>query len=290
MSAVHKPIYSIASRRLSGIFKHLFLIAVAIFSLAPLLWLISIAFRPVEETYVIPMKLFPSTLTLSNASLVIQMLPKLIMFYRNSFIITFTAVFLILIISSLSGYVFARMKFPGRDLIFWVVVISMFLPKSMSIPGLYEVLQKMDLIDTTTGLTFAYTGWFLALSIYIMRSAFSSIPKDLEDAAVVDGCSPLRLYWQIMMPLVSPSLVTVAILTFVPIWGEYLYAFTFTTTLNAMPMSIGVQLLKPSPSSGDWTFPVASMAILISFIPPLLVYFGLQRWFTKGLMEGALKF
>ncbi|HMN15864.1 MAG TPA: ABC transporter permease subunit, partial [Bellilinea sp.] len=110
------------------------------------------------------------------------------------------------------------------------------------------------------------------------------------DAAVVDGCSPLRLYWQIMMPLVAPALVTVSILSFVPIWGEYLYAFTFATTLKSMPMSIGIQLLKPSPASGEWTFSVASMAILISFIPPLLIYFGLQRWFTKGLMEGALKF
>ena len=290
MIAGFKLTHSVVARRLSTIFKHLFLISVAIFSIAPLLWLISIAFRPVEETYVIPMKLIPSTLTLDNINLVIAILPKLVLFYRNSFIITGGSVVLILVISSLSGYVFARMKFPGRDAIFWTIVISMFLPKSMSIPGLYEVLQKMSLIDTTTGLTFAYTGWFLALSIYIMRSAFSSIPKDLEDAAIVDGCSTLRLYWQVMMPLVTPSLVTVAILTFVPIWGEYLYAFTFATTLQSMPMSIGVQLLKPAPSSGDWTFPVASMAILISFIPPLLVYFGMQRWFTKGLMEGALKF
>jgi ABC-type glycerol-3-phosphate transport system permease component len=290
MSPNRKLTSAYASRQISTILKHVFLISVAIFSMAPLLWLISIAFRPVQETYVIPMKLFPSTLTLDNIQLVLTMLPKLVLFYRNSFIITGASVLLILLISSLSGYVFARMRFPGRDVIFWIIIVSMFLPKSMSIPGLYEVLQKMNLIDTTTGLTFAYTGWFLALSIYIMRSAFSSIPKDLEDAAVVDGCSPLRLYWQVMMPLVTPSLVTVAILTFVPIWGEYLYAFTFATTLKSMPMSIGVQLLKPAPSSGDWTFPVASMAILISFIPPLLVYFGLQRWFTKGLMEGALKF
>ncbi len=282
--------YQFFARRFSTFLKHLFLVSIALFSLAPLLWLISIAFRPVEETYVIPMKLFPSTLTLENARLVIEMLPKLIMFYRNSFIITGSSVFLILMISSISGYVFARMKFPGRDFFFWLVVVSMFLPKSMSIPGLYEVLQKMRLIDTTTGLTLAYTGWFLSLSLYIMRNSFSAIPKDLEDAAVVDGCSPLRLYWQIMMPLVAPALVTVAILSFVPIWGEYLYAFTFATTLKSMPMSIGIQLLKPSPASGEWTFSVASMAILISFIPPLLAYFGLQRWFTKGLMEGALKF
>jgi ABC-type glycerol-3-phosphate transport system permease component len=290
MISSRKWTYQFFARRFSTLFKHFFLISIALFSLAPLLWLISIAFRPVEETYVIPMKLFPSTLTLENARLVIEMLPKLIMFYRNSFIITGSSVVLILLISSISGYVFARMKFPGRDFIFWLVVISMFLPKSMSIPGLYEVLQKMRLIDTTTGLTLAYTGWFLSLSLYIMRNSFSAIPKDLEDAAVVDGCSPLRLYWQIMMPLVAPALVTVSILSFVPIWGEYLYAFTFATTLKSMPMSIGIQLLKPSPASGEWTFSVASMAILISFIPPLLIYFGLQRWFTKGLMEGALKF
>lgn len=290
MISSRKWTYQFFARRIPTLFKHLFLISIGLFSLAPLLWLISIAFRPVEETYVIPMKLFPSTLTLENARLVVEMLPKLIMFYRNSFIITGSSVALILLISSISGYVFARMKFPGRDFIFWLVVVSMFLPKSMSIPGLYEVLQKMRLIDTTTGLTLAYTGWFLSLSIYIMRNSFSAIPKDLEDAAVVDGCSPLRLYWQIMMPLVAPALVTVSILSFVPIWGEYLYAFTFATTLKSMPMSIGIQLLKPSPASGEWTFSVASMAILISFIPPLLIYFGLQRWFTKGLMEGALKF
>ena len=206
--------FQLFTRRFSTFLKHLFLVSVALFSLAPLLWLISIAFRPVEETYVIPMKLFPSTLTLENARLVIEMLPKLIMFYRNSFVITGSSVLLILMISSISGYVFARMKFPGRDFFFWLVVVSMFLPKSMSIPGLYEVLQKMRLIDTTTGLTLAYTGWFLSLSLYIMRNSFSAIPKDLEDAAVVDGCSPLRLYWQIMMPLVAPALVTVAILSF----------------------------------------------------------------------------
>jgi ABC-type glycerol-3-phosphate transport system permease component len=270
--------------------KHLFLILVGLFSLAPVLWLIGIAFRPVQETYIIPMKILPTTLTLDNARLVWQMLPKLILFYRNSFIITGVSVTLIILISSLSGYIFARLKFPGRDIIFWVVVVSMFMPKSMAISGLYEVLQQTDLLDTTVGLAAVYTAWFLALSVYIMRSAFAAIPKDLEDAATVDGCPPLQTYWQIMMPLVAPSLVTVAILTFVPIWGEYLFAFTFATTLNSMPMSIGVQLLKPSPASGEWTFGVASMAILISFIPPLLVYVGLQKWFSKGLMEGALKF
>jgi len=210
--------------------------------------------------------------------------------YRNSLVITGVAVLSVVIISSLAGFVFARLEFPGRNVIFWAVVASMFMPRSMAIPGLYEILQRLHLVDTLPGLFLPYTAWFLSLSTFIMRSAFASIPQDLEDAAIVDGCSTFRLFWQVMMPLVTTSVVTVAIFTFVPVWGEYLWSFTFTSTVHAMPMSVGIKLLQAGPEMGEWTFPVASMAVIISFIPPLLIYIGLQRWFTKGLLEGALKF
>jgi ABC-type glycerol-3-phosphate transport system permease component len=277
-------------RIFSSLPKHIFLIAVALFSLGPIIWLLSIAFRPVAETYTTPMKLLPSTLTLENATLVIEKLPKLLILYRNSFIITGITVLGTIVVTTLAGFVFARVEFPGRNFFFWLTVASMFMPKSMMIPGLYEVLQKFNLIDTLAGLYLTYIGTYLPLNVFIMRSAFQVIPRDLEDAAVMDGASPLRLYWQLMMPLVATSTVTVAILTFVPVWGEYLYAFTFTTKLSAMPMSVGIKFLQAGPAQGEWTFPVAAMAVILSFIPPLVIYIGLQRWFTKGLLEGALKF
>ena len=274
---------------LRSFFKHGFLIGVAFFSLAPLLWLVTIAFRPVEETYVTPMKLLPSTFTLDNTALVIEKLPKLAILYRNSFIITGVTVVAVVLFTSLAGYVFARYSFPGKEILFWLVVMAMFMPKTMMIPGLYQVLRTFKLLDTLPGLILPYTGWFLSLNLFIMRSAFQGIPRDLEDAGVIDGASKFQLY-RLMMPLVAPSIVTVAILTFVPVWGEYLYAFTFTTKLSAMPMSVGIKFLQAGPAQGEWTFPVASMAVILSFIPPLVIYLGLQRWFTKGLMEGALKF
>jgi putative chitobiose transport system permease protein len=277
-------------RHIRSASKHIFLIAVALFSLGPMIWLLGIAFRPVEETYVTPMKLLPRTLTLENTRLVFEQLPQLAVLYRNSLVITGVAVLLVVIISSMAGFVFARLDFPGRNVIFWAVVASMFMPRSMAIPGLYEILQHLHLVDTLPGLFLPYTAWFLSLSTFIMRSAFASIPQDLEDAAIVDGCSTFRLFWQVMMPLVTTSVVTVAIFTFVPVWGEYLWSFTFTSTVHAMPMSVGIKLLQAGPEMGEWTFPVASMAVIISFIPPLLIYIGLQRWFTKGLLEGALKF
>ena len=286
-----KPFFNVPrlKKLFNSFLKHGFLIAVALFSLAPMIWLLTIAFRPVEETYVTPMKLLPSHFTLENTTLVIEKLPKLVILYRNSIIITSITVFLVVVLTSLAGFVFARFKFPGKEILFWMVVAAMFMPKSMMIPGLYEVLRKFHLLDSLPGLYLPYTGWFLSLNLFIMRSAFQGIPKDLEDAAIIDGASTYRLY-RLMMPLVAPSIVTVAILTFVPVWGEYLYAFTFTSKLSAMPMSVGIKFLQAGPAQGEWTFPVASMAVIISFIPPLIIYLGLQRWFSKGLMEGALKF
>ena len=277
-------------RYITSALKHGFLIAVAIFSLGPVLWLMSIAFRPVTETYVTPMQLLPRTLTLENTQLVFRKLPQMAILYRNSIIITGVTVISVVIVSSLAGFAFARLRFPGRELFFWAVVTSMFMPVSMAIPGLYQILYTFNLLDTWAGLFLPYTAWFLPLNTFIMRSAFASIPQDLEDAAVIDGCSLFRLYWQVMMPLAVSSTITVAIFTFVPVWGEYLFAFTFVSSLKAMPMSVGIKFLQAGPATGEWTFPVAASAVLIAFIPPLLIYIGLQRWFTKGLLEGALKF
>jgi len=272
------------------VLQHVFLIGVGLFSLGPVLWLLGIAFRPIEETYVTPMNLLPRTLTLENTEFVFKKLPQLVNLYYNSFIIVGVTVISVVIMSSLAGFAFGRLEFPGRDLIFWVVMASMFMPRSMAIIGLFNILHMFRLLDTLPGLFLPYTAWFLALNTFIMRSAFTSIPKEMEDAARIDGCSLWQLFWKIMMPLARTSTVSVAIFTFVPVWGEYLFAFTFTSTMKAMPISIGVKLLQTGAFSADWTFPVAAMAVLISFIPPLIIYIGLQRWFSKGLMEGALKF
>ncbi len=262
-------------------------------SLAPFLWLMGVAFRPIEEAYVIPMNLVPRHLTLENLLFVLERFGRsasLFLLYRNSTIIAGGTVLFVVVCTTLSGFAFSRLKFPGRDVLFWFVTIGMWMPISTALPALYQMISGLDLIDTLPGLILPYTGWHLALGNFIMRSAFAAIPKDLEDAATIDGAGTFRMFRDVMFPLAASSVVTVAIFTFVPVWGEYLLAFTFTSRMEAMPISIGIRLLNPGAATGEWTFPVAATAALISFIPPMLIYFGLQRWFTKGLMEGALKF
>lgn len=270
--------------------KHSFLLAACLFSVAPVLWIASIALRPESETYTTPVLILPRTLTLENFRLVIGELPQLRQFVWNSLGITGITVAGVMVITSLAGYAFSRLRFPGRDYLFWLLLISMFMPTSMFLPVVYQMISRLRLLDTWAALFLPYIGWHLALNTFIMRSAFLSIPKELEEAAIVDGCSRFMVFWRILLPLAASAAVTVGIFTFVPVWGEYLYAYTFTSTPKAMPLAVGIRLLAPGPGTGEWTFNVAACAALIAFIPSILIYVGFQRWFTKGLMEGALKF
>ena len=269
---------------------HVALIAASFIALFLLLWLISIAIKPVTETYKMTPSLIPEKLTLDNFARVMFHLPRLTQYYRNSIIITAASVASIMVISALAGYGFARIKFPGRNALFLLVIATIYFPYTISLPALYNFLYKAGLINTLIGVILPYTALWLRLGTLIMRQVFSVIPQDLEDAATIDGCSRFQAFRHVMLPLTSSGWVVVAIFTFVPIWGEFILAFTMTSTPKAMPISIGMQMLKPSPGFGEFTFPVAAAAALIIFIPSLLIFIIFQKWFTKGMIAGALKF
>ena len=259
-------------------------------SLFPFLWFVSIAIRPLTETYVIPMPIIPRSLTLQHFRDVFRYVPLMVSYYRNSFMITGAAVAGVVAISCLAGFFFARMRARGRDALFWMVVLTMFIPPLTVVPALYELLDRLHLLNTRIGLVLVYIGWHLGMSTFIMRGAFQQVPKEMEDAARIDGASNFRVFWQVMLPLVSGGLVVVAIFSFVPIWGEYIFAFTFAQTKDIMPMSVAIRFFEPSPASGQYTLNVAAAAALFMFVPAIAIYVTLQKWFSKGLMEGALKF
>lgn len=288
--AQRSPLPIQRSPRPGPVLKHGVLLAAVCLSLAPFLWLLSIALRPVTDTYVVPMPLLPSHLTLEHFVSMVEMVPLMTVYYRNSFVITGASVTGVVVISCLAGYAFARLRFPFRDVLFWLVVTTMFLPSVIAVPPLYVLLSRLNLLDTWLGLILPYTGWYLPVSVFIMRGIFTAIPRELEDAAKIDGASAWQIFWRIMLPLGASGAVVVAIFAFVPIWGEYLFSFTFTSTGNAMPMSVGIRFFEPSPATGNYTINVATAAALVMFLPSLLVYMTLQKWFTKGLTEGALKF
>ena len=222
---------------------HFLLILGAMVSMFLLFWLVCVSIKPVEETYSVPITILPRSLTLDNFRQALFEMPLIARYYANGLIITLSAVGSILLISALAGYAFARLQFPGRDLIFWIIIGTIFFPYTVSLPALYQLLYSLYLTDTLLGLILPYTALWLRLGTLIMRQVFLSIPREIEEAAIIDGCSRIGAFWRVLLPLVTNGWVVVGIFTFVPIWGEFMLAYTITSTPKSMPISIGLKML-----------------------------------------------
>lgn len=277
-----------ALRYAGPLVRHAVLLFFVVVILLPLIWVVASSFKSIPELYRVPTTLFPTEPTLTSYQFVLTQVPKLPLYYENSLVITSVSVVLAGIIASLAGYAFSRLDFPGRDQIFWCLVISIFLPTSItSLFAVYELTDRLQLLDTWFGLILPYTAGALIVSTFIMRSVFSSIPGELQDAARIDGCSTLAVFYRIMLPLGAMGIVVITILNFVNIWGEYLLARTLTYE-NARTLPVEISLLQPQ--TGEWHFNTVTAAYMLMFGPAFLVLVALQRWFLRGLSEGALKF
>lgn len=272
------------ARRPRQLIEHALLISGVVLLLAPMVWFISIAFRPPEESY----QLVPNSLTLANFPAMLDRVPAMGKYMLDSFLVTGGTVLVTCVAASMGGFAFARIRFPGREVIFWFIVATLFIPVTTAIAALYLQLFEMRLLDTHIGLILVYSAWQLAMGLLIMRGVFGAIPKDLEESARLDGASMWQVLWRIYAPLARGGIIIVALITFVYSWGEYLIAFTFAGT-DVVPMSLAIQFFEPAPSDPNYNFNVAVAAALVMFVPSILIYLIFQRQFSRGIMEGALK-
>jgi ABC-type glycerol-3-phosphate transport system permease component len=282
--AVGAPRRPSRRRRRGQLWVHFSLVLAAIVLMIPFLWFVTVALRPNEQLY----QFLPSSLTLSNFVDMANRVPEMASYYGDSAIITGVAVAITAVVSAMAGYAFERLTFPGRNAIFWIVVFTTFIPPETAVASLYVELFNLGLLDTRTGLILVYAAWHLGLGTFIMRSVFRAIPRELEEAARIDGASTWTILWRIMVPLAAGGMVVVALLTFVYVWGEYLFAYTFAGD-RVRPMSVGIKLFQPYAADPTYTFTIAAAASLVMFVPAILIYIAFQRWFTKGLLMGALK-
>lgn len=264
--------------------EHATLVVLAVALLMPFAWFVSVAFRPKDQLY----QLLPTTFTLDNFPEMIDRVPDMAGYYADSLIVTFGSVAVIALGSTLAGYAFARIRFPGREALLWLIVATIFIPHPTAVAALWIQLFELDLLDTHAGLILVYSAWGFAIGTFIMRNVFRQIPIELEQSARVDGASTWYVLWRIYTPLAKGGIVAVSLLSFVHIWGEYLFAFTFAGG-DVVPMSLGIRFFQPTASDPTYTFNVAAAAGLVMFVPSVIIYIAFQRWFSKGIMEGALK-
>jgi ABC-type glycerol-3-phosphate transport system permease component len=268
--------------------RHAILITTVLVVLIPFAWILTSSVKTLPEFFRRPPTFLPEAPTLDNFFFVFNEFPVVWQFYFNSVIVTFTSVTVTVVIATLAGYGFGRLRFPWRDQLFWLMVLTLYFPTQItSIFAIFELTSRMGLQDTHLGLILPYIGSLhLPMHIFIMRTVFREIPVELEEAAALDGASAFQTFRRVMLPLAYPGVVVITILAFTFTWGEYLLARTLTIQ---DALTIGVGLTTVQTNMGSTEFPVVAAAYFGAIVPPVLLFIVLQRWFMRGLTAGAVK-
>ena len=275
---------------LKGFFSHSFLIFISLISIFPFLWLISTALKGIDENiFQYPPVFIPQNITFDNFKGAWKQIPFLL-YFMNSFIVAGFTVILNLIFSSLAAYPLARMQFKSKNIIFSLILSTIMIPFQAIMLPVYLIVLKLHLVDSY-GFTAGYLGLILpfavnAFGIFLMRQTFLAIPKEMEEAAFIDGCSVFNIWRSILLPMTAPSLAVLAIFTFIGSWGEFLWPSIVLTNKFLYTLPVGVNDLQGL-FSANWRY-IAAGAI-ISIIPVLIFFIIMQKYFISGQNEGALK-
>lgn len=262
---------------------NVFLCIGAIFMIFPFIWMVLSSFKSSYEMMQLPLTFFPKEWTLENYKLVFERLPVLRAFL-NSLIVSSGITFLVLFTSSITGFIFAKMRFKGKELLFYYFLLSLMIPIHLIIIPLYMVISKFKMVDSYMGLILP-----LAISgfgIYLLRSFIRGVPTELIDAAKIDGASDFRIYYSIILPLVKPILSVLAILIFLWSWDEFLWPLVVVSSneLKTIPLILALFTMAEA------SYPAPSMAASsVVIIPVLIVYAFFQRYFVKGISLTGLK-
>ena len=273
-----------------GFFSHLTLIFVSLLSIFPFIWLLSTALKgPDENIFQYPPVFIPEQFTWANFTGVWNQIPFMLYFWNSMIVAGFT-VLLNLIFSALAAYPLARMDFKGKKPVFYLLLSTIMIPFQAIMLPVYLIILKLNMVDSVNNFM-GFLGLILpfavnAFGIFLMRQAFLAIPKELEEAAFVDGCNVFQIWWKILIPMVKPTLAVLAIFTFIGSWGEFLWPSIVLTKKALYTLPVGVNDLQGM-FSANWRYIAAGS--IIATIPILVFFFFLQRYFISGENDGAIK-
>ena len=231
----------------------------------------------------------PKFPTLDNFKEVLRLVP-IVGYVVNSFIVAAFTVVLNLILSAMAAYPLARMEFAGKKIAFFAVLATIMVPFQAIMLPVYIITLKLNLVDSY-GIIPGFIGMILpfavnAFGIFLLRQAFLSIPKELEESAVVDGCSSWQIFFKILLPMIKPSLAVLAIFTFIGSWGEFLWPSIVLTNEKLFTLPVGINNLQGAFSANYRLIAAGSM---ISIVPIVVFFVSLQKYFISGENEGAVK-
>jgi ABC-type glycerol-3-phosphate transport system permease component len=260
------------------------LLLFAVWTILPLYWIVITSIKPNLLIYR-EASFFPSEVTGDHYAFVLTQTPFL-HYVQNSLVVTLVTTSLAMIIGTLAAYAIVRLSFAGRPLVARSVVVTYLVPGSLLFIPMFQVIYSIGLIDNIVGLMVTYLTFTVPFATWMMIGYFRNVPAELEDAALIDGCSRVQALARIMVPIALPALAVVALFAFTLSWNEFLYALVFIGSDSQKTLTLGlIGLVR-----GD-TFPWGPMmaASLLGTLPPLLVYLVSQRWVVSGLAAGSVK-
>lgn len=260
---------------------HLVLLVPTALALLPFLWMISTSFKPPAELFG-RSTFWPQTWTVENYINAWNAAP-FGRYYINSIIVAAGTVALQLITGALAGYGFARVNLPGRNVLFAIVMATMMVPSTVTLVPSYLLLNKIGWLDTYAALIVPWGA--TPFSIFLFRQTFRTIPRDLEDAARIDGCSTLGVLWRIVLPLSKPAIYTVAVYGWIGSWNDFIWPLVMTDSEAMRTLQVGLRVFTLDAGT-RYTLQMAAATFTI--VPLLIAYFFVQRQFVEGIARTGL--
>ncbi len=267
----------------TNVIIHIFLLTVAVTCIFPLLWMISSSLKT-QETIFKDMSLVPKAFHFENYYHA-WIEGGFGRYFLNSIFYTVAVVIGIVIISSMAAYAFSRLKFAGRNVLFIIFMAAMMIPIQGSFVALYVLLNKLQLRNTALGYILCMINVGLSTSIFLLKTFFDKMPKELEDAARIDGCSKIGIWWHVALPLAKPVLAVVVVLNALNVWNEFILALLIFDSRPLMPLQVALMTFQ-----GEFVtrYPLLMAGLTIAALPIIILYLLMQKYIVKGVTQGAV--
>lgn len=252
----------------------------------PLIWMIVTSVKPQSELFSIPPTLMPETITFEHYRRLLTDTPFL-QYFRNSMILAVTTTVVVVVLGTLGAYSLVRFKYRGRETLATLVLFTYLMPSVVLVIPLYLMMAKLGLANTLASLVIAYTTFALPYALWLLRSFMSSIPVDLESAALVDGAGRMGAFVDVVLPQALPGIVSAALFTFILCWNEYLFALVLVNSDSVRPLTAGTMNMLITSFNIDWSLLMAA-SVMMS-LPLIVIFTFLQGTLTKGFGAGAVK-
>ncbi|MCO6051550.1 carbohydrate ABC transporter permease [Mesorhizobium sp. RP14(2022)] len=269
-----------------------------VWSLGPVFWALVTSLTPPADLLSRELRLWPANPSLehyaklfgatssSQGNAVQSVWPQFSAAFVNSLVTSLASTVITVALAAFGAYAFVRLRFPGRELLFVLVVATLAIPAYTVMIPLYRLMISLKLIDTYVGVTLIYVSAFLPLALWLMRSVYQAMPISLEEAAWLDGAGRTYTLMRIVLPLAAPGLIASAILTFLSAWGQFMVPLVFSPTLATKPLTV---LIPEFVTRNYVDYGLMNAAGILAIVPPVLLVLFLNRFLVSGLMAGATK-